>query len=166
MPSAPPPAPDGRLVPVHDTHLFIVERGPAEALPVLVLGGDANPELADALDSLTTRYRLVLVDLRAQGRSAQDSDPHSWTLSQHASDVSAVAAAIGVERYAVLGHGSGAPVARQHATDAPGAAVATVISSDDAAEPPQPGQPLLTLTGQANEQWVQAVGDFLDRATA
>jgi proline iminopeptidase len=127
-----PAKPSGRLVPVHDTQLYVVERGAADGLPVLVLHGGPGLDhtmFGDYLDALGSRYRLVLVDGRAQGRSDRDSDPHSWTLSQHASDVSAVAAALGVERYAVLGHSYGAFVALQHAAEAPGAAVATVVSS-------------------------------------
>jgi len=127
-----PAEPNGRLLPVHDTHLYVVERGPADALPVLVLHGGPGLDatmFGDYLDPLAEHYRLVFVDGRGQGRSDRGSDPHSWTLSQHASDVSAVAAAIGVERYAVLGHSYGAFVALQHAADAPGAAVATVVSS-------------------------------------
>lgn len=123
---------EGRLLPVHDTHLFVVERGAAEGLPLLVLHGGPGLDhtmFGGYLDPLGDRYRLVLIDGRAQGRSDRDSDPASWTLSQHASDVSAVAAAIGVERYAVLGHSYGAFIALQHCADAPGAAVATVVSS-------------------------------------
>jgi proline iminopeptidase len=124
--------PSGRLLPVHDTHLFVVERGPADGFPVLVLHGGPGLDhtmFGDYLDPLADRYRLVFIDGRAQGRSDRGSDPHSWTLQQHASDVSAVAAALGIERYAVLGHSFGAFVALQHAADAPGAAVATVVSS-------------------------------------
>ena len=127
-----PSEPRGRLVPAHDTNLFVVERGPEGALPVLVLHGGPGLDhtmFGDYLDGLTSRYRLVLIDGRAQGRSDRDSDPATWTLQQHASDVSAIAAALGVERYAVLGHSFGAFVALQHAADAPGAAVATVVSS-------------------------------------
>lgn len=122
----------GRLLPVHDTHLHVVERGPEDGLPLLVLHGGPGLDhttFGSYLDALADTYRLVLVDGRAQGRSDRDSDPRTWTLSQHASDVSAVAAALGVERYAVLGHSFGAFVALQHAVDAPGAAVATVVSS-------------------------------------
>jgi pimeloyl-ACP methyl ester carboxylesterase len=132
MPAVPVAPPSGRLVPVHDTHLFIVERGDPAALPLLVLHGGPGLDhtmFGDYLDPLGDRYRLVLIDGRAQGRSDRGSDPHSWTLQQHASDVSAVAAALGVEEYAVLGHSFGAFVALQHAADAPGAAVATVVSS-------------------------------------
>lgn len=127
-----PSEPRGRLVPAHDTKLFVVERGPEDGLPLLALHGGPGLDhtmFGDYLDALASRYRLVLVDGRAQGRSERDSDPATWTLQQHASDVSAIAAALGVERYAVLGHSFGAFVALQHAADAPGAAVATVVSS-------------------------------------
>ncbi|MCU1675136.1 MAG: hypothetical protein JWN77_3249 [Frankiales bacterium] len=127
-----PAEPNGRLVPAHDTHLYIVERGPEEALPVLLLHGGPgldHTSFGDYVDGLGDRYRLVLIDGRNQGRSDRDTDPATWTLSQHASDVSAVAAAIGAERYAVLGHSFGSFVALQHAADAPGAAVATIASS-------------------------------------
>lgn len=123
---------EGRLVPVHDTHLFIVERGDPKGLPLLVLHGGPGLDhtmFGAFLDPLGERCRLVFIDGRGQGRSDRDSDPASWTLQQHASDVSAVAAAVGVEDYAVLGHSYGAFVALQHCADAPGAAVATVASS-------------------------------------
>lgn len=123
--------PVGRLLPVHDTELFVAERGPADGLPLIVLHGGPgldHVEFADYLDALADTYRLVLVDQRAQGRSRRDADPATWTLQQLASDVSAVAAALGAERYAVLGHSYGAFVALQHLADAPGASVATVVS--------------------------------------
>lgn len=124
---------DGRLVPVHDTELYVVERGAADALPLLVLHGGPgldHHEFAHYLDPLTEggRYRLVLVDQRACGRSRRDAPRETWTLETMASDVSAVAAGIGAERYAVLGHSYGAFVALQHAVDAPGAAAATIVS--------------------------------------
>ena len=127
-----PAEPDGRLVPAHDTRLFVVERGNSDGLPLLVVHGGPGLDhtmFGDYLDALGDRFRLVLIDGRGQGRSDRDSDPASWTLQQHASDVSAVAAALGAEEYAVLGHSYGAFIALQHAADAPGAAVATVVSS-------------------------------------
>lgn len=123
----------GRLLPVHDTSLYVVERGAPDALPVLVLHGGPgldHQEFGHWLDPLTDggRYRLVLVDQRAQGRSDRSAPQETWTLQTMASDVSALAAALGTERYAVLGHSFGAFVALQHAVDAPGAAAATVVS--------------------------------------
>ncbi len=126
------PEPVGRLVAVHDTRLFVVERGPRDALPLLVLHGGPGLDhttFGSHLDPLADAYRLVLVDGRDQGRSDRGGDPARWTLEQHARDVSGVAEALGARRYAVLGHSFGAFVALQHAVDAPGAAVATIASS-------------------------------------
>ena len=119
------------LLPVHDTHLYVDLRGPEDALPLLVLHGGPGLDhtmFGDHLDPLTDTYRLVLIDEREQGRSDRGTDRSTWTLSQHASDLSAVAAALGVERYAVLGHSFGAFIALQHLVDAPGAAAATIVS--------------------------------------
>jgi len=123
---------NGRLIPVDDTQLYAVERGPEDAFPLLVLHGGPGLDhtmFGSHLDALAETYRLVLVDGREQGRSARGTDPGTWTLQQHARDVSAVAASLGASRYAVLGHSFGAFVAVQHAADFPGAAAATIISS-------------------------------------
>jgi proline iminopeptidase len=122
----------GRLVTVNDTQLYAVERGPEGALPLLVLHGGPGLDhtmFGSHLDALADTYRLVFVDGREQGRSARGTDPSSWTLQQHASDVGALAVSLGFARYAVLGHSFGAFVALQHAADFPGAAEATIISS-------------------------------------
>jgi proline iminopeptidase len=120
------------LLPLNDTHLFVELRGPDDGFPVIVLHGGPGLDhtmFGGHLDPLSDTYRLVLVDEREQGRSDRGTGPASWNLSQHASDTSAVAAELGVQRYAVLGHSYGAFIALQHAADAPGAATATIVSS-------------------------------------
>lgn len=124
----------GRLIPIGDTALFVEERGTLAGFPVFVLHGGPgldHHEFADYLDALTEdgRYRLVLVDQRAQGRSDRSAPVETWGVETMAADVSALAAALGEKRYAVLGHSFGAFVALQHAVDAPGAAAATIVSS-------------------------------------
>jgi proline iminopeptidase len=122
----------GRLVPLDDTALWVVERGPADGLPLLLLHGGPgldHHEFADYLDPLTADgIRLVLVDQRAQGRSAS-CDPSTWTLERMAQDVIMLALALKLDRYAVLGHSYGAFVALQNAVDYPGQAAATVVSA-------------------------------------
>lgn len=123
----------GRLLPVHGTRLHVIEHGSPSAFPLICLQGrpgDEGPGFANHLDALTLdgRYRLVLVDQREQGSSDRGTSPDTWTLHQLASDVSAVAAGLGVDDYVVLGHGGAANVALQHAVDAHGAAAATVVS--------------------------------------
>jgi pimeloyl-ACP methyl ester carboxylesterase len=123
----------GRLLPVHGTRLHVEEHGSPSAFPLICLRGrpgDGAPGFGNRLDPLTLdgRYRLVLVDQRGQGRSERGTSPDTWALHQLASDVSAVAAGLGVDDYAVLGHGDAAAVALQHAVDAHGAAAATIVS--------------------------------------
>jgi proline iminopeptidase len=124
-----PTEPGGRHVDIGDTRLYVVERG--RGYPLLLLHGgpgDDHHEFGDYLDALGDSYRLILVDQRSQGRSDQ-APAATWTLQQMAADVSALARALGFERYAVLGHSYGAFVALQHAVDFPGHAAQTIVSS-------------------------------------
>jgi proline iminopeptidase len=83
---------------------------------------------ADYLDPLADAYRLLLVDQRAQGRS--DPAPASGlTLERMAADVTALARALDLGAYAVLGHSFGAFVALQHAVDFAGEPAGTIVSS-------------------------------------
>lgn len=118
----------GSLVSAGDTELYVVERGSGH--PLFLLHGEPGDHhmFADYLDPLAERFRLLLVDLRGHGLSAETA-PETCTLEQMARDVSALAATLGLARYAVLGHSMGSFVALQHAVDAPGAAAQTIVSS-------------------------------------
>lgn len=119
----------GRLVDVGDTRLHVVEQG--AGFPLLVLHGGPgldHHEFADYLDPLADGHRLILVDQRAQGLSAP-CDPATWTLRQMAADVVALARALGLGRYAVLGHSFGAFVALQWAVEFPDQPGPAIISS-------------------------------------
>ncbi len=120
--------PDGELVRIDDTSLFVVERG--RGYPIIVLHGGPgldHQEFADYLDPLTDTYRLLLVDQRANGRSEKAPEA-TWTLERMAQDVIMLARALGLDRYAVLGHSYGAFVALQNAVDYPGMATQTIVS--------------------------------------
>lgn len=119
----------GRLVPIGDTSLYVVERG--QGYPLIVLHGGPGLDhrfWGDYLDSLGDRYRLVLVDQRSQGRSPRAPE-ETWTLERMAADVTELARALGFTRYATLGHSYGAFVVLQHAVDFPGDAAQTIVSS-------------------------------------
>lgn len=122
----------GRLVAIDDTSLWVVERGPDDGVPVLVVHGGPgldHHEFADYLDPLIERgVRLLFVDLRACGRSERPSE-RTWTLERHAQDVVMLAQALQLDRWAVLGHSYGAFVALQQAVDYPDMAAAVVVSS-------------------------------------
>jgi proline iminopeptidase len=117
-----------QYVNIGNTRLYIVERG--TGYPLIVLHGGPgldHHEFADYLDPLCDQFRLILVDMRAQGQS--DMCPEeTWTLGQMAKDVVSLENALGLEKYAVLGHSYGAFVALQNAVDFPGAAAQTIVS--------------------------------------
>jgi proline iminopeptidase len=123
---------DGRLVRIDDCSLWVVERGPADGTPLILLHGGPgldHHEFADYLDPLADDgRRLLLVDLRANGRS-EATPPSTWTLERMAQDVIMLALALKLERYAVLGHSFGAFVALQNAVDYPGQAARTIVSA-------------------------------------
>lgn len=118
----------GTLVDIGDTALHVVERG--AGAPLFLLHGGPGLDhhwFADYLDPLAAEFRLLLVDLRGHGRSGP-SDPATWTLARMAADVGALAHALGLARYSVLGHSFGAFVALQQAVDDPRPEVATIVS--------------------------------------
>src|SRR3954467_8486552 len=118
------------LVDVADTRLNVTGGG-GGALALFVLHGGPGLDhtmFGSHLDALGDRCRLLLVDERATGRS-EPAPPGTWGLAHHAADVEAMAGALGLERYAVLGHSYGAFIALQHAVDFPGRPAATIVSS-------------------------------------
>jgi proline iminopeptidase len=118
------------LVDVGDTRLHVEERGAGDLALIALHGGPGldHTMFGRWLDPDDGEYRLLLVDERAQGRS-DPAPPATWTLAQHARDVDALATALDLERYAVLGHSFGAFVALQHAVDFPDRPAATIVSS-------------------------------------
>jgi proline iminopeptidase len=117
----------GRLVEVADTTLYVEERGEPSAFPLLVFHGGPGLDhtmFGDYLDPLAAegRYRLVMVDERACGRSDRTAPAGTWTLGRMAEYVSDLAASLGIsDGYATLGHSYGAFVVLQHAVDHPAA---------------------------------------------
>jgi proline iminopeptidase len=118
------------LVDVGDTRLHVTERGAGDLALFVLHGGPGldHTMFGSYLDALGDRCRLLLVDERATGRS-DPAPPETWGLAHHAADVEAMVGALGLERYAVLGHSFGAFIALQHAVDFPGRPAATIVSS-------------------------------------
>ncbi|MEP6759020.1 MAG: alpha/beta fold hydrolase [Actinomycetota bacterium] len=122
---------EGRLVPIDDCSLWVLERGPVDGFPLIVVHGGPgldHHEFGDYLDPLTEDgIRLVFMDLRANGMSDRTRRA-TWTLERQAQDVIMLALNLRLGRYAVLGHSYGAFVALQNAVDYPGQAAATIVS--------------------------------------
>jgi proline iminopeptidase len=121
---------DGHYIEIADTRLFVKERG--RGYPLVVLHGAPGAIdhrfFGNYLDPLCDRYRVILVDARGQGQSAAAAES-TWRFEQFVQDVSAVAKAMKLGQYAVLGHSYGAFVALQHAISFPGEAAQTIVSN-------------------------------------
>ncbi len=121
---------DGRLVPLPDTRLHVVTRGTGP-VPLLVLHGGPgldHTEFGTWLDALGDVATLHLVDQRGQGRSDR-VDPATLSVGRFAQDVTALARALDLDRYVVLGHSYGAFVALRHAVEGDGALAGTIVSA-------------------------------------
>ena len=100
-----------------------------EGLPLFLLHGGPGLDhsmFRPYLDPLAQDVRLLYVDERGQGRSDR-VDPQTLSLEAFARDVDLLAEALGLERFALLGHSFGAIITTFHAIEL-GTADAYVIS--------------------------------------
>jgi pimeloyl-ACP methyl ester carboxylesterase len=107
--------------------MFVEEVG--SGFPLIVLHGGPgldHTQFRPWLDPLGDELRLLYVDGRGQGKSER-VDPEKLSLEVFARDVDLLAEALGLDRFALLGHSFGAIVTTWHATEV-GTAAAYVIS--------------------------------------
>ena len=100
-----------------------------DGFPLIVLHGGPGVDhsmFRPYLDPLGDEFRLLYVDQRGQGRSER-VDPETLSLDVFARDVDLLAEALGLDRFALLGHSFGAIVTTNHAIEL-GTAAAYVIS--------------------------------------
>ncbi len=121
------------------------------------------------LGGLSGRRRLVLLDLRGTGRSAEPQDPTSWRCDRLVDDVEALRRHLGVDRLDLLAHSGGANLAvlyaarhperlRQLLLVAPGLAAAGVDV---------PGSTRRAVARlRARETWFPAAFSALERVTS
>jgi pimeloyl-ACP methyl ester carboxylesterase len=112
--------------------MLFVEPVGDEGLPLIVLHGGPgldHTHLRPWLDPLGEDFRVLYVDERGQGQSER-VDPATLSLEVFARDVDLLADALGLDRFALLGHSFGAisrpgtqsTSARRPATSSPAAA--------------------------------------------
>lgn len=104
---------------IDGARIFYRLAGNERGYPLFLLHGGPgmdHTELHPWLDPLGDTFRLIYVDQRGQGRSER-VDPQTLSLRRFADDISALAASLGLDRYAVLGHSFGSFVALAHAVE-------------------------------------------------
>lgn len=104
---------------IDGVRIFYDISGATLGYPLIVLHGGPgfdHHEMSPWLDSLGDTFRLIYVDERGQGLSDR-VDPATLTLSRFAEDVTKLADALGLDRYALLGHSFGSFIALAHAVE-------------------------------------------------
>jgi pimeloyl-ACP methyl ester carboxylesterase len=115
--------------------LFVHEVG--DGFPVILLHGGPGLDhtmFRPWLDPLGDEFRLLYVDERGQGQSER-IDPETLSLEVFARDVDLLAEALGLDRFALLGHSFGAIVTTWHATEVGTAAAYVISGGADASGP-------------------------------
>jgi 3-oxoadipate enol-lactonase len=99
--------------------LHVVERGPVEARPLVLLHGITLTSLTwhYQLRDLADRFRVLAVDHRGHGTSKPGAD--GWQIERLALDVRELLDALDVRDAVVVGHSMGGMVALQFALDHP-----------------------------------------------
>ena len=115
--------------------MFVEEVG--SGFPLIVLHGGPgldHTSFRPWLDPLGDEFRLLYGDERGQGRSER-VDPETLSLEVFARDVDLLAEALGLDRFALLGHSFGAIVTTWHAIELGTAAAYVISGGGDASEP-------------------------------
>ena len=91
----------------------VAQVGPADAPPVVFLHGfpESHRTWAKLAPLLAGRFRLIMPDLRGYGDSDRPQDVAEYTTDILIADVFALADALGVDRFALVGHDWGGAIA-------------------------------------------------------
>lgn len=122
--------PLGRFVGVVGGRIHLVELGPANAQPVVLLHG-ASGNLMDmrvALgDRLASRYRVILIDRPGHGWSDRPDGAVDASPARQAALIHEALERIGVTRAMLVGHSWSGALATAYALDYPGAVAGLVL---------------------------------------
>jgi pimeloyl-ACP methyl ester carboxylesterase len=104
---------------VNGLNLHVADRGNAGALPIVFLHfwGGSSKTWTEVVEHLPSQLRPIAIDLRGWGDS--ESPKSEFSLADFASDVSAVVAALALDRYVLVGHSMGGKIAQHLAAQRP-----------------------------------------------
>ncbi len=93
--------------------LDVVDRGPADGEALIFLHGfpESHRTWRHQIIALSDRYRCIAPDQRGYRRSSRPQDPAAYTPDQLAGDIFALADALDIERFTIVGHDWGGAIA-------------------------------------------------------
>lgn len=158
---------NNRRVAVDDgVELEVTVHGAGPALVCVHGFGGAKEDFADHVEALAARATVVTVDLRGHGASAGPAEPAAYSLDRLAADVLAVADALDLARFRLLGHSMGGMVVRRVAVRAPERVDAVVFMSTAAGPPRGLDRELVDLGARLALEDFAALKSVLDTAKA
>ncbi len=128
------PAPDRELmVPVEGGRIYVRVNGRldgARAPIILAHGGPGSTHagLLDALE-LADERAVILYDQLDSGRSDRPNNPANWRVGRFVDELEAIRAALGVQRWYVLGASWGGTIALEYGGRRPAALAGVVLAS-------------------------------------
>jgi pimeloyl-ACP methyl ester carboxylesterase len=131
---------------------------------ILVHGfGGAKEDFADHVAALAQEHRVVVFDHRGHGESGSPASAAAYTLDRLAQDTLAVADALGIDSFRLLGHSMGGMVAIRLVLDAPTRVDALVLMDTGAGPPPTLDPDLVRVGAQvAVREGMPALRTLLD----
>lgn len=164
-----------------DTHLgqlHYAEAGEGPALLMLHQTPRSLDEYVEMMPRLARSHRAVAMDMYGFGQSAKPDGPQ--TIEAYAEGLLALAEALGIEAFAVMGHHTGSVVAIEVAATAPARVTGVILSSPsytdatfreqqatgpgvDDATPAPDGSHLTTLWAQRAPYYPEGGVDLLNR---
>jgi len=121
---------EGR-VPVPGGHVWYGIAGEDRGLPLLTLhGGPGFPhDYLTSLAGLAAERPVIFYDQLGCGRSDRPDDPSLWTVERFVEEVHQVVAALGLDRYHLLGQSWGSMLATDFALTRPAGLVSLILAS-------------------------------------
>ncbi|WP_320782619.1 alpha/beta hydrolase [Streptomyces sp. CRN 30] len=110
--------------------LWVEERGPADASPLLLIMGAQASGLGwpdELVDLLAARHRVIRYDHRDTGRSTWSFDERPYPVTALAADAIAVLDGLGVERAHIVGMSLGGMLAQLLIADRPGRLLSATV---------------------------------------
>ncbi|WP_394619291.1 alpha/beta fold hydrolase [Lentzea sp. JNUCC 0626] len=151
------------------TELAYREAG--EGVPLVVLAGGPGraSEYLGALGGLDASRRLIVLDNRGTGESAEPADPFTYRRDMLVRDVEVLRRHLGLDVVDVLGHSAGAGIAMGYAADFPehvGKLVLLTPALRSVGLSPEQSDWDTFLAARADQPWFEAATTALERNAA